>query len=395
MTSFRDSLTSGIRGAVCSYLATGRNYYHAIRGISPGSFFPWAAFAAAYRLACDREPPQEVSPQPPFTGGQCPVFYRVRLNINAKDNQGNDDPNVSYYNPYEKVVLGAITSIGVEQSGNQKTVIVRAQPTPAAPGGVTAYSTFNMSFYTSVTATVHSIVRVDNQPDNCGDPPPNPVPPPDNSTTQIDVTYNDNDGVEINVPVFAVFAPVFIDVNAELNIPIRLSFSPSFNASFNASFNFSTGDVNFNFSNTNVSGGGNTANPTPDCFSDDGNDPGVPDDVPTPTEPPPSEPPEDETQGVLRGVIVTSTYVADPITEIFQDENPNIFIPRLGNVQFLFRIGNKLAWSADIPVRNKRQFIPCPWDGGAIDVKGTPVQNVEFSLTKVYTAEQKPLQFLV
>lgn len=390
MTNFATALASGIRSAVCTYLSASNNYFYAIRNISPGSFFPWATSGAAYRLLCNREPPPEVAPTPPYNGGQCPgVSYHVIGDVTWNPSPPSGTPyNYSPSGDFN----GPITFAGARRSSanNVGFVVDHAGGTAVLDGlaaGADVVATYQVN---NVRVT-----RNDGLPDNCGDPEPDPVPPPDSSITNVNIDYDDDDGTSISVPIALVFAPIFVNASAELNIPVRLSFDPTFNNSFNATVNLNTGDITYDFSNTNVSGGGNNSSPSPDSYNDDGSDPGTPPDVPTPDLPPPPDEAEDEREGILRGVIVTATLVPDHLTEIFQDDNPNIFIPRLGNVQFCYRIGNKLAWSEDIPVRNKRQFIPCPWEGGAIDVKGTPTTGVEISLTKVYTSQSAPVQFLL
>jgi len=99
--------------------------------------------------------------------------------------------------------------------------------------------------------------------------------------------------------------------------------------------------------------------------------PDVPDDVPTPITPPSPIVPEPETRQLLRGVIVTVTNIPDDFGLIFQEGNPDIYIPNLGYVNFLIATGNVLSWSVDLAVKNRRCFIPCPWEGGALRVEGT------------------------
>lgn len=70
---------------------------------------------------------------------------------------------------------------------------------------------------------------------------------------------------------------------------------------------------------------------------------------------------------------------------LFQGDNPDIAVPNYGYVNFLCRAGGfQGGWTPDQPVKNGRCFIPCPWDGGAYAVEGTPQPGVEWVLTPVY-----------
>jgi len=74
---------------------------------------------------------------------------------------------------------------------------------------------------------------------------------------------------------------------------------------------------------------------------------------------------------------------------LFQGDNPDILIPAAGYISFYVDIpGTGKGWTLDIPVKNARNFIQCPWEGGAINVKGTPNPQVTFVITPVYKAIQ-------
>jgi len=229
---------------------------------------------------------------------------------------------------------------------------------------------------------VNSVVREDGQPDNCGDP--DPVNPP---YTPGDNIFNDNTTVTVNntditIPVALVFGYATLNIDGTLNIPINATFSanPEFNGNFN--FNLNTGDLLPDFSNPNA--------PIPSPCSDPGGylpDPSIPsppDSIPdAPALPPGSNDPT-ERQKLLKACIVTTTVLDGNETTVFQQENPDIYVPAVGYVQFLIQVGNSSAWTTDVPVKSLRAFIPCPWDAGAIDVKGSPRFGNQFQVTPVY-----------
>lgn len=81
---------------------------------------------------------------------------------------------------------------------------------------------------------------------------------------------------------------------------------------------------------------------------------------------------------------MTTTHLDGNETTLEQQDNPAIYIPATGYVQFLIQVGNSSAWTNDIAVKNLRAFIPCPWDAGAVEVKGTPRYGNQFTVTPVY-----------
>lgn len=93
--------------------------------------------------------------------------------------------------------------------------------------------------------------------------------------------------------------------------------------------------------------------------------------------------------------MVTVNNVNDySFTEVFQGENPNFYVPDLGTLQFFIKVGATTgAWSEPLRVQCRRQFIPCPWEGGASLVQGTPRLGVEWTLTPIYGAKGVPVQY--
>jgi len=248
-----------------------------------------------------------------------------------------------------------------------------------------------------------SIVRTDGLPDVCGNPPRlPPVFPPGGNVINNNVIYIDAGGNTINAPVTLRFGIPRIDVRGEFNIPVTINFNndPTLNIG---------GDVNFNTGNFTINVGGGSPPPgvgvgdpdnivkpptTPPMLP-----PGVPLDPPgtVPGEPgappatpptiptqPPTRPPNKKTYRVIRGVIVTVTQAETDATIIFQGDTPDIYAPSLGHVSFLCKVGGAFGWTVDIPVKNRRQLIPCPWQFGAIEVKGTAKGGAVFFLDPIY-----------
>lgn len=368
-------------------------------------------FAYALRNVCNREgdDPSEVTP--PFSGGQCNTIRYTVLGDKTETFDGNQQSvtlgrnygtyngpitNIEVFQRVDAVANGLSASAGVRIThGGQ------APGSPSVPGQRTYVDdqTFPDARHVSLSVSNLRVIvagGVGGQPvppggDNCGNPPPIiPSPPPGFNQVTNNVTYQNNDGLDITVPVGFAFFNAFFNADFQLEIPFTLSFSPEFTLS--GTINLNSGDVNFNFRTTVGGGDGNSPPPPPSPV----------DREPRPTDfdfeqsppPPPSEPefedveePEQPaTEKVIRGVIVTVVESDDlGRSVVFQEGgNPDIYPPDLGMVQFQIRVGNSTSWTNNQRVLNKRAFIPCDWQGGAIDVAGTPRPGVDWFLTPVY-----------
>jgi hypothetical protein len=216
---------------------------------------------------------------------------------------------------------------------------------------------------------ITSVTRIDGQPDTCGNPPGGGTgyQPGDNIYND-NVTYVNENNTTVNAPVTLAFGYATLNVNGTVSIPVnaKFSLSPQFNTNLN--FNLNTGDITPDFSNPSA--------PLPSPCTDPGGykpDPSIPlppssipdaDPLPNPDSNP------TQRQRLIKGCIVTTTFLDGNETTIDQQENPTIYVPATGYVQFLIQVGGSSAWTNDIPVKSLRAFIPCPWDGGALDVKG-------------------------
>lgn len=219
-----------------------------------------------------------------------------------------------------------------------------------------------------------------------------PFMPPD-WTIENDYTYEDNNGNSFTVPLVFVYGQLKIDVTGNISIPVNIT--PKVNINIDPTFNFPI-DIDIP-----IGGGEPIIQPRtpPPTAPPDTSDPSIPkeDDFepfPTPPSKPPDVPdptdpstPDAAQRCVIKGAIVTTisiTPTASP-TVIGQDNNPDIYAPSLGYINFAYRIGNgAIAWGNDLPVKNKRHFIEVSWPAGAVDVKGTPKPGVVWSITPVW-----------
>lgn len=400
MSSYLEASNAAARAVLCSYFSITDQLGRVVRAADDRFAVPMPFVYDWFRRLCNQEPPEQpsVEPEPPpFTGGQCPVLYIVNYSV-TYDTRSIPPPNIITDTFQITFVYGTIKGIRIERGSSLEQVFIigggSTNPSDTVEYGAFAVGTGGEGI---ISASIVSVARQDGLPDNCGDPPSGGLPPyipPDDSTTDYPIDYTDNDGNDFTVDVRFTLGNLQLDIDNNITVPFTLSFSPEFNLSLNGTIN-QNGDVNISYGNPNYNPGGKKyGKRNPDNSVPEDNLPETPEDVEEPTIPPPPDEDEEEQTGVIRAVIVTTTVMSDKQSLVYQDVNPDIAIPRLGNVAFLIAVGNRVAWTDDIPVRNKRHFIVCPWEGGAIDVRGTPAVGNNFTLTKVYAREQYPVTLL-
>lgn len=395
MVGFVDALKNAARSAACSVGEASASLFPKPPGLDLLGFGK-AAFAFRdnfIRNFCNDEPPP---PPSPFTGGQCPVKYRVRVEWTGTNRVTETPVDGFVEGDYWGPILGVRTQKPSDTyfpDGGDCYLKCYGRATDTTPLPVPLEFKISELFYDDLNFYIASVTRLDGQPDNCGDPPPVIAPyNPGDFTIDTDINYTNNDGIDITIPVVGVVGVAFVDADLNLNVPVSFTFSPNFN--FDPTFTYNI-DVNLNL------GGGDDKISPPYVPPDKPYRPGPPgsdspsdylpgDDVPTPptdTPDPPAPDPDEPKARVIRGVLVTVTEISPDAkpTQIGQGDNPDIFAPALGYVSFQIRLGNGSGgWTSDIPVKNIRNLIPCPWGGGALSVKGTPTLGVVWTLTPIY-----------
>lgn len=382
MANFLDGLAETVNRGFCVVLGGVAQQAEILQYVlEPGFGQQYNPFPGLYAQNCPLDPP----PQPSFgiAGGQCEgVNYRVEVYYTVTPTQppGAPIPGVTALNS-QQVVRSPTLFVSRNQSNNVWSVIFRSRDNADFPVTVFNGNPFNGKAEVTIDNVV--IIRQDGQPDTCGNPPgDNEDYQPGDNIYNDNVTYVDNTSSTVNIPVSLVFGYATVNIDGTLNIPINAQFAlnPTFNGNFN--FNVNTGDLVPSFDNPSapiVPPGAD-----PGGYSPSGDIPSPPDSIPdSPELPPPTSEPT-ERQRLLTGCIVTTQVLDGNETILFQEENPDIYIPSLGYVQFLIKVRGASAWTNDIPVKCLRTFIPCPFEGGAIDVKGTPRYGNEFEVTPVY-----------
>lgn len=383
--TFVSELTAAIRSGLCQYITAYNNWADFIFD-DPilSTDLTRGARNSLQRFLCNREPPP--TPDPIVPGGQCDgVQYRWQISFEWSGNSSDTNWIPATINNYSlSPNRGAFTPIEITGgSGNWGLRFFDKD------GVVNVFSHTSGSPTGFRSIQWDTIFRVDGLPDDCGVVPA-PVPPPDPPVVDTDITYVDADNNSVNVPITLVYAPVTVNFNGQLNIPVRVYVDNEINPSFSADIDIGTGDINVNFGDQNYSP---TITNPPSAYDTSDIPPDIPPDIPDDYPIPDPLEPQDDTIRLLKGCIVTVTNIPPGLTEVFQEDNPNIFVPRLGNIQFAIRIGNTLSWTEEVFVKNRRQFIPCAWEGGAIDVKGTPIPGVEWVISPVYAKQAEVAEF--
>lgn len=364
MVTFNEAVNGAVQNTLCALLIANDNVNALLSNITriPQAAYPTAA--GLRRQLCSDDPDNDPSYIPPFTGGQCSIGYFVNGQVTNYASDGSIDSQ----GPFQLAVNGPVGGLSFGSTGCGPIV------GPLAPeaqgfcafltaGGFTQLAVGNGNG--GVKASITSVVPQAAVPDNCGDPPPPPPNPRPVTPPPVDITYNIDGDTNITIPVGFVFSPFYISPNFDVKVPIE------FNAGGIEFKGEATISPEFNFE-----------------FSPKGIDaqPGVPDDDPIGggggggTSVPEDIPDADLIIGVLVFSTVDGTNSA---TVLDSEDGPNIYAPRIGNVQFAIKTGNSIGWTADQDVKNLEAYIPCPAPQGAIAVRVTPAPGFSRTFTPV------------
>lgn len=381
MVDFGQAIRDYVRFGYCTSIGNIATFGEIFGGGgNPIGFAGVQAARFLHNQFCNMPAPEPLPP--PFTGGQCPTLYDVTVTM-TRTSGTIQNP----FTPPPVRVNGPVSGATFRnQPGNATTLDVIAAPDSLHPDGfyTAAQVPTNFGGGENVNScTIVSVVRVDGQPDNCGSLPPTvpPYVPGSNSTTN-NITYTTDEGDNISIPTTITFGYGRLGINGTLNIPFTLNLNVTPTVNITGNLNLNTGDVEYNVGNPALppsSCGGNSDDyvPSPDDIPpvSPGN-PDVPDPIPDPVKP--------QTRKLMTAALVTVTTVPKSVTEIFQSGNPNVLAPDAGLISFQISVGGYTGWTEDIRIKNIRQIVPVPWKGGAIDVKGTPREGGQFTITPIY-----------
>lgn len=344
MAGFFQALNDAARGAACSIIGGTAFIDGFMRDVGvPGTGAYEDRTRALRRQLCDND--DDVVPLPgtgPVTGGNCDGILYVTANMTYTDAACTTRD----FNGYQ--IYGPVSANVLEDSGNRTLVIdgfnQNGTPNRRVVSGSTPSSPCPAAWLGG------QFNRVDGGAE-CPAPEV-PIPPYAPSPITVTINYENNQQITVNedvdITIFSpqisliggIFAPITIAGNT-FNLVGTVELTPEFKLNVSPVINISLGN-------------GNTDNPIP---NPDG-------DLPEPTVDP-------EERRVIIGAIATATSVSDRVDFLPQGGNPDVGIPNLGLVSFYVSTPNGTAWTADIPVKNVRTYIPCPVTSGAVDVAGT------------------------
>lgn len=337
----------------------GASFYGSLglRGASQTSEQAAGLWSAASNLACNRQP-QDLSNEldPGFSGGQCSgvsygvVWQLIRNGSPVLDT--NFDPCNFSTNTFPGPIRGIrLTPDAVE--GLFSATLEYGSPVQSRPLGNNVEDAF-----------IVTVDRCDGQPDDCGSPPPAiPEFNPGDFTIQPDVTYTDDSGTDVTIPVTIEYSPVVTDDGGNFSVPITVQFQDG--SSVFGDFNLTTGDISF--------GGGNSAG--------DGVNP-------DPVELPEGEDPDDLVDVI--GVRVVSAIGPATIARtnnLISPSGESIYIPRLGSITFKYAedvIAQGTSQTFDIMSQDSVIIAPRP----IISAQAFPQVGTTFSIR--YLVVPKP-----
>lgn len=370
MGSFADGLREGLKTAYCSQVASSPQWFTNLRRVLVPNPLREGA-DNLYRWICDNPNAPELPP-PPFTGGQCPIAYRVTITFDVilletgEVFVANNTNTSEAFNVYPVGPIGGV-SLSPGPTGD---------PTLTVSGGGQAYYFGVNSSPATFDFRNIRLTRVEPQDplavDNCGDPGPDIPDDPAPINIDVDVTYGPNNEFSLTVPV--VLAPVFINAKGELNIPVTVSIDPNFNIS-------GTLEIFPGFEFSPQFPGGPDGGPITDPPPQNPTGPGSGD---------PTDPEEEpEVEPLIIGVLVAAVIQSEARpSSIFQETGPDIFAPRLATARFGRLIANQIFWSEDIPVKGLRSYVPCPFQFGANLVVVNAESGVGLSYSPVFSDPQ-------
>lgn len=298
------------------------------------------------------EKPIDGSNDPPFAGGQCPgEQYLVSVF------RGSDDPSNPACPPNSTIVyggLGPVTGLstqvlvpdtvdwflGFEGGGDQQSI---GRIFDACPGG---------------GFSITDVSRQDGQPDTCGDPPPEYIPPQPQPDLPPLPDPDPIPGPTGDVNIDVQFGPESISIEIDGDVAPSIDFD---------------GDGD--------GGGGLPGRPE------------SPDSPPGATGNDPADPAPGEQQGEqnLRGVLVISSQPAGyEGSQWFQAGAPDLYLPRLGNIWFWYPVGAESSgWVGPIEVRQRREIIFTPELVPAKAWRWVPAPGVNASVYAITVNEEE------
>jgi len=393
VATFRESLQNTIREGFCVILQNEAAFEDFLGQNTLTLTRPYYNIGrAGYNLFCNTTPP--APPPLQYPQGQCPVGYRVTLNYEYRLNSSNwiADQIVVECGAPVNTIYGPIGSLERVVDGNGVYYALNAYDSAGQPRQWGLTSIFNVTTGDIRNGSI-SVDRCDSQPDNCGQGTVTPPPPDYNNVTTV-INYIDASNTEITIPVNLVYLRPTFNNDFDVVVPVRILIDdPQINVPVRVTgtLNLSTGAINFNI-------GGNGG--YDDRGGDRNRDPisiDLPELPPPDSDSPDEEEPDDTLQeNRIIGVLVTVTSPGRRAGIISSGGDvPDIYVPAICWILFRVRAaGNSTGYLKHIPVNLLREFIPCPWEGGAIAVRVANPNGASLSVVPLYSRIDTAQEFV-
>lgn len=194
---------------------------------------------------------------------------------------------------------------------------------------------------------------------------------PDNRPKADDtITYDGPDGPVEDEPVTIIGDPPIIGPGGGLFFPVEVCFAAF---CLDVNFNLSTGDIDFNFGGEP---GASACCPQVEPVID-------------PVQPTEDDPPDVDDPLPIAGVMVVATSISSNVhaTEYGNTDGPSLFVPRLGVIRFAIQVGGIAGWTADYPLKQRKQWVAAPEGVVTYDWDVIEESGVLIDVTPVYTRE--------
>lgn len=301
------------------------------------------------------------------------LIYTVYWESGQGQNQGSIIGPIGTINKQNWNNYGGITGFGppLEINSGNSGGIGGLNPVGNDQGNRTNFQGGNNTVLSAVITSIQSV----GGPDNCG----NTSSTGGSGNGAATLNYDGPDGTAQTNIIDISYSGSVIGINGDVRITGRAT-GPL--GPINFTIDPFSGEVNIGGPGSGGDDGAGSYPPTPEVRN-----PPAPGDEP---------PPPDDGNGIFMGVIVTANSAEGfgSATQLDGGDGPLLLVPRIGTINFGLDLDGVRAWSEPLDVKNKLQYIQCPYPGGAVSVRGYPISGVTFAFTPVYVEVPSDLRLI-
>jgi len=214
-------------------------------------------------------------------------------------------------------LVGPVSFTGVTQENGFYAARINALNTTGDPAEFVVTQPANAALFQPVDESF-DFTRCDNLPDDCGGGQTNPPPPGYNDVPR-DVTYTDEDGNDVTIPIGIVYLSPTLNIDGTISVPVRVTIGdPTLNVDIDADFDFNLGDGSIR----DIVGGSDGKDARKGCdpkeYESDEPIPEPPDGGGAVPPPPVDDP---ATERIIRAVVVTVTNPGGNTSQILEGDD--------------------------------------------------------------------------